>query len=75
MHYSLESEGLWDHTFSDKESPKPVAFILKGKELEDDVKLERQKKRADKIIAWTNNNVKCKGYIGRMCLGHIQQEF
>lgn len=47
----------------------------KDKDLEDDAKLERQEKRADKIIAWTKNNVKCKGYIGRMCLSHIQQEF
>ncbi len=75
MRYSLESAGLWDHTLPDKENPQPVAIILKDKELEDDVKIERQEKRADKIIAWTKNNVKCKGYIGRMCLGHIQQEF
>ena len=75
MRYSLESAGLWDHTLSDEENPKPVAIILKGEALNDDAKLERQEKRADKILAWTKNNVKCKGYIGRMCLGHIQQEF
>ena len=74
MRYSLESAGLWDHTLSDQENPKPVAIILKGEDLEDDAKLERQEKRADKIHAWTKNNVKCKRYIGCMCLGHIQQE-
>ncbi len=61
MLYSLESAGLWDHTLPDKENPKPVAIILKDKGLEDDVELERQEKRADKIIAWPKNNVKCKG--------------
>lgn len=44
MRYSLESGGLWDHSFSDR------------------------------ITTWTKSNVKCKGYIGRMCFGHIQQE-
>ncbi len=47
MRYSLESARLWDHTPQEKENPKPVAIILKNKELEDDVKLERQEKRAD----------------------------
>ncbi len=75
MHYSLQSRELWDQNFPDKENPKPVASILKDKELEDDVKLEHQEKRADKIIAWTKNNVKCKRYIGRIFLGYIQQEF
>ncbi len=75
MQYSLESAGLWDHTLSDTENPKPVVIVLLGKDLKNDTKLERQEKRADKIIAWTKNDVKCKGYIGRMCLGHIQQEF
>ncbi len=70
MRYSLESARLCDHTLPDKENPKPVSIILKNKELEDDVKLDCQEKRADKIIAWTKNNVKCKSYIG-----HIQQEF
>ena len=67
--------GLWDHTLSDKENPKPVVIVLKGEDLKDDAKLERQEKRADKIIAWSKNNVKCKSCIGRMCLGNIQQEF
>ncbi len=72
MRYSLESARLWDHTLPDKENPKPVAINLKDKELEDDVKLERKEKRAEKIIAWTKNNIKCKGYIGRMYLGNNQ---
>lgn len=50
-------------------------MILKGDDLNNDVKLEHQKKRVDKIIAWTKNNVKCKDYIGQMCIGHIQLEF
>ncbi len=75
MRYSLESSRLWDHTLPDEENSKPVGLIFKDKELKDDVKLEHQKKRANKIIAWTKNNVKCKGYIGRICLSHIQQEF
>ena len=75
MRYSLESAGLWDHTLSDEENPKPVAIVVKDKDLEDDAKFERQEKRVDEIIVWTKNNVKCKGYIGRMCLGHIQQAF
>ena len=73
MRYSLESAGLWDHTLSDEENPKPVAIVLKGEALNDDAKLERQEKRADKIIAWTKNNVICYVYFGRMCLGHFQQ--
>ena len=75
MRYSLGSAGLWDHTLSDQENPKPVAIILKSKDLDDDVKLERQEKRANKIHAWTKSNVKYKDYIGCICLGHIQQEF
>ena len=75
MRYSLESVGLWDHTLSSQENPKPVAIVLKGEALNDNTKLERQEKLTDKIIAWTKNNVKCKGYICRMCFGHIQQEF
>ena len=75
MRYSFKSAGYWDHTFPDEENPKSVAIILKDKQLKDDVKLERQEKHADKIIVWTKNNVKCKGYIGRICFGHIQQVF
>ena len=75
MRYSLESASLWDHTLSDKENLKPVAIVLKNKDLKNDAKLERQKKRADKIPAWTKSNIKCKGYIGRICLSHIEQEF
>ena len=75
MQYFLESAGLWDHTLSDEENPKPVAIVLKAEALNDDAKLKRQEKRTDKIIAWTKNNVKCKGYIGCMGLGYIQQEF
>ena len=58
-----------------KKNTKPVAIILQDKVVEDDVKLKRKEKPADKIIAWTKNNVKCKGYIGCICLDHIQQEF
>ena len=75
MRYSLESIGLWDYTLSDTENPKPVLIILKGEDLKNDAKLECQAKHADKIHAWTKNNVKCKGYIGRMCLSHLQQKF
>lgn len=75
MRYSLESVGLWDYTLSEEENPEPVAIVLKDKELEEDAKLERQEKRADKITAWTKINVKCRGYIGRIRLSHIQQEF
>ncbi len=58
-----------------QKNAKPVAIIINDEKLEDDVKLERQEKHWDKIIAWTKNNLKCKGNIGRICLGHIQQEF
>ncbi len=75
MRYSLEFAGLWDHILREKKNPKPVAMILKDKELEDDVKLEVLKKREDNIIAWTKNNVTCKGYIGRIFPNQIQQEF
>ena len=75
MRYSLESAGLWKHTLSAKENSRPTPIVLLGKDLDDDAKLERQKKRADKITAWNKNNSKCKGYLGRMCLGYIQQEF
>ena len=51
MQYSLEFAGFWDYTFSDKENPKPVAIDFKDKDLENDAKLQRQEKRADKIIA------------------------
>lgn len=75
MRYSLESAGLWDHTLPNAENPKPVPILLKGNDFDDDAKVDRQEKRADKITAWNKNNLKCKGYLGRMCLGHIQQEF
>lgn len=51
MRYFPEFAGLWDHTLLDNENPKPIAIILKDKELQDDDKLEYQEKRADKIIA------------------------
>ena len=68
MQYSLESAGLWHHTLSDQEYPKPVAIILKSKDLKDNAKLECQEKRVDNIHAWTKNNVKCKGYMGTYVL-------
>ena len=71
MRYSLKSIGLWDYTLSDIENPKPVAIILLSKDLKNNTKLEHQKKRRDKIIAWTKNNVKWKSYIRCICLGHI----
>ncbi len=75
MHFSFKFGGLLDQNILDKENSKLVAMILKDKKLEDDAKLERKEKRADKIIAWTKNDIKCKSYIGQMCLDHIQQEF
>ena len=75
MQYSLEFAGLCDHTLSDTDNPKPVLIFLKGEDLKDDVKLKRQEKYADKILAWTKNNVKYKDFISRMYLSHIQQEF
>lgn len=75
MQYSLKSTRLQDHILSNKENPKPVAIVLKGKALNDDTKLKCQEKRTEKIIGWTKNNVKYKNYIGYICLGHIQQEF
>lgn len=75
MRYFLESAGLWDYTFADEANFKPKAIAPRNKDLEDHDKLERQQKCADKIIAWPKNNVKCKDYIGCMCLGHIKQKF
>lgn len=71
MQYSFEYAGLWDHTLSDTENPKPISIILKGKNVKDDAKFEHQEKCIDKIFAWTKNNVKYKGYIGHICFGHI----
>ncbi len=75
MQYSLKSARLWDHTLLDTANSKLVTIVLLGKDLKNNTKFERQEKRTDKIIAWTKNNIKCKAYIGRMCLDHIQQEF
>lgn len=75
MQYSLEFAGLWDNTLLEKENPEPVAIVFKGKAFNNDAKLKRQEKHTDKIIFWTKNNVKYKGYISRMCLGYIQQKF
>ena len=72
--YSLESAGLWDHIRSAADNPKPEPVVLKAKGLDDNIKFERQEKRAEKITAWSKSNNKCKGYIGRMCLVHIQPE-
>lgn len=46
------SAGLWDHTLSAAENPKPLPIILEGNNLNDDAKDNRQKKLSDKIIAW-----------------------
>lgn len=51
MQYTLEFVGLWDHTLSDKKNLKPEAILFKGNAFNNDDKLERQEKRADKIIA------------------------
>ncbi len=51
MRYSLGFARLWDHTLPGKENPKPVAIIFKDKELKEDVKLKREEKLADKMIA------------------------
>lgn len=72
MQYFLKSEGLWDHTLSSQKNLKLVAIVFKGEALNNNAKLERQEKYMDKIIAWTKNNNKCKGYIGYMYLSHIQ---
>lgn len=74
MHYSLESAGLWMYTLSVVENLKPAPIILKTEDELDNAKVERQKKRIDKILAWTKSNSKCKRYDGRMCAPHIQQE-
>ncbi len=51
MQYSLESAGFWDYTLSSQENPKLVTIVLKGKTLNNDAKLKRQEKCAEKIIA------------------------
>lgn len=55
----------------DTENPKPELIIFKGEDLKNDAKLECQKKQAKKIIAKIKNNIKYKGYISHICLGHI----
>lgn len=51
IQYSLESVGLWNHIFLEKNNFKPVAIVFKGKDLKDDTKFEHQEKCMDKIIA------------------------
>ncbi len=75
MLYSFDFTGLWVYALLDKENHKQVAIILKDPDLKDELKLERQVNCADKIIAWTRNNVKCKGFIGCIYLGDIHKDF
>lgn len=75
MHYLLESARLWIHTLSVGKNLKLGSIIFKMKEKLNDAKLKYQEGRANKIIIWIKNNVKCKDYIGRICLSHIQQKF
>lgn len=71
MQYFCKFVGLWNNTLADKKNPKLLAIVFKDKDLENNAKLEHQEKYADKIIAWTKNNVKYKDYIGCMCFSHI----
>ena len=48
-----------------------MTIFFKGKAFIDDAKLEHQEKRINKIIAWTKNNVKYKGYINHIYFGYI----
>lgn len=75
MWYFLEFAGLWNNTLSDIENSTLAPIVLKKEDLKNDAKLKYQAKYADEIYAWNKTNVKCKGYIDRMCLGHIQQKF
>lgn len=54
-------------------SPR-IPILLKKEDKLDDAKVERQEQQTEKILAWTRSNWRCKGYIGRMCTPHIQQE-
>lgn len=71
MHYLLESVGVWDPILSNVENLKPAPIDLKGEYLND----ERQEKCVDKFKAWNKINSNDKGYLGRMCLNHIQKDF
>ena len=51
MRYALESAGLWDHTLLETENLQPQPIVLKRDELDDDAKVNRQERRADKIFA------------------------
>ncbi len=75
MHYFFESTEFWDYTFLDKKNLKPLAITFKDKELEDDAKIERQKKYRNTITFCTMNNVKCKIYIRQIYLVHISHKF
>ncbi len=75
MCYFFEFVKFWENTFLDKENIKLVTIIFQDKELPNDAKFKSPKKYVDKITFWTKNDVKCKSYISRIYLGHIQQEF
>lgn len=74
MRYSLKSSGLWIHIILVAENPKPAPTLLKKEDKLDDAKVERQEQQTEKTLAWTRSNSRCRGYIGRMCTPHIQQE-
>lgn len=71
MQYPLKSVGFWDHILLGKENLKPLLIILKDKKLKNVNKFEYQEKYANKIIALIKKIIKCKDYIGYICLGHI----
>ena len=75
MLYFLESVGLWDNTLLANENHLPIPIILKKEDLENNLKVEHQEKRTDKIHTWKNDNIKSKDYISYICLGHIQHNF
>lgn len=62
---------LWNYIFSNKKNSKPITIVLKDKVLNNDAKLKYQEKYINKIISKTNNNIKCKNYMGYICFDHI----
>lgn len=51
MQYSMKSVRLRDHIFEDKKNSVLTLMVLRGKNVEDEIKLKRHEKQTNKIQA------------------------
>ena len=75
MRFALKISDLWNFIKKASKHSSSSSIVLTKKNLDDDVKLDRAKRRQKKIDTFNRKSTQCRDVIARMCITTISQKF